>query len=435
MAGCLLLTIPVDCLVAVTSWRRLRNKYNKHMQNSLRLQSSDYVTAAQRQLKNELHQDDEPFEEVSPMRCGILEGESHNSWSAKGSAKCNSYNLSSKTVNISSSNTSGSQHYSERNSDGAETQNRIATGCAADANSCDPTVDGSNTPGTIDVEANSTQVIDSNSETLDEDLRSSDSCHSATCRAGEWEDDVLPKVRSESSHKVRSSRLASSETLQSRKFLTDSWNSSVVIHSDGGSGSRHLSGWDFGLDGSEIVHSRGTGPAQTDSASYRDGSFVDLNLESTEGTESTRTHRTKKSCKSAIRQSFCSSYVAWNSLNRITCCAQEKSGVDLLLPRSSRRESIEIAITTIVLWGFAVGMNLLLGDSWMYLATTVGTISTAILVFIVPSTAYYRLGLASDFQAIPICGVIPNRALMFIVQIIGILLLLGNLAEVVYFNV
>lgn len=61
-----------------------------------------------------------------------------------------------------------------------------------------------------------------------------------------------------------------------------------------------------------------------------------------------------------------------------------------------------------------------------------GPISTAMLVYIIPSALYFRLGLATDFQVAPVCGILPNKLFMQFIQLFGICLLFGNFVIVLY---
>ena len=60
------------------------------------------------------------------------------------------------------------------------------------------------------------------------------------------------------------------------------------------------------------------------------------------------------------------------------------------------------------------------------------------LVFLLPSMLYFRLGLSSDFRAAPLftsgpfAGLIPNQAYMLMVQALGLLLVLSNAACLMY---
>eukprot|EP01039_Chlorochromonas_danica_P005480 gene5480-6032_t len=73
---------------------------------------------------------------------------------------------------------------------------------------------------------------------------------------------------------------------------------------------------------------------------------------------------------------------------------------------------------------------------WLYLAASVCTLSTAILLFIFPSILYFRLGLTSDYQSIPlIFNILPNQVYMYIIQITGIVFILFDVLLLCYFFV
>ena len=81
-------------------------------------------------------------------------------------------------------------------------------------------------------------------------------------------------------------------------------------------------------------------------------------------------------------------------------------------------------IPTMILWGSCLGVCVVI-QHWMYIAATFSIISIIFLMFIFPSTMYFRLGLLSDYQAIPLFGeVLPNRFYMSIVKYLGISLLI-----------
>lgn len=71
---------------------------------------------------------------------------------------------------------------------------------------------------------------------------------------------------------------------------------------------------------------------------------------------------------------------------------------------------------------------------WLYLAASLCTLSTAILLFIFPSILYFRLGLVSDYQSIPlIYNVLPNQVYMYIIQITGMAFVLFDVLLLFYF--
>jgi hypothetical protein len=72
-------------------------------------------------------------------------------------------------------------------------------------------------------------------------------------------------------------------------------------------------------------------------------------------------------------------------------------------------------------------------NHWMYIAATVGTFSTTMLLFIFPTMFYFRMNLASDFSAAPVCGrLVPNALYMGVIQALGIIILLCDIVAVVY---
>jgi hypothetical protein len=72
-------------------------------------------------------------------------------------------------------------------------------------------------------------------------------------------------------------------------------------------------------------------------------------------------------------------------------------------------------------------------DNFGTLGIVMGPFAAALLVYIIPSMIYFRLGLSSDYQAQPLFGShVPNEVYMLCVQALGILLLLGNFGLVLY---
>jgi hypothetical protein len=84
-------------------------------------------------------------------------------------------------------------------------------------------------------------------------------------------------------------------------------------------------------------------------------------------------------------------------------------------------------IPTFMFWLCCLGLSSVI-HSWMYIASTFSVISTILLMFIFPSYMYFRLGLLSDYQAKPLFGeLLPNRAYMTIIKTIGIALLIFDI--------
>ena len=75
-------------------------------------------------------------------------------------------------------------------------------------------------------------------------------------------------------------------------------------------------------------------------------------------------------------------------------------------------------------------------QQWMYLAASVGTFCTALLLFLLPTMLYFRMILPTDYQQSPIIfGVLPNRLYMTIIQVLGIVLLLYNVLGIIIFSI
>ncbi len=72
-------------------------------------------------------------------------------------------------------------------------------------------------------------------------------------------------------------------------------------------------------------------------------------------------------------------------------------------------------------------------NHWMYIAASVGTISTTMLLFIFPTMFYFRMTLASDYSATPLCGrLVPNALYMGFIQGLGIVILLCDILAMAY---
>ena len=87
--------------------------------------------------------------------------------------------------------------------------------------------------------------------------------------------------------------------------------------------------------------------------------------------------------------------------------------------------------------GLALVLALNLESTSMEIAF-IGSITTCLLLFLLPSMLYFRLGLKSDFGSVPIISVpilgsiIPNYLFMYILQIIGIIFLCGEFGLLIY---
>ena len=88
----------------------------------------------------------------------------------------------------------------------------------------------------------------------------------------------------------------------------------------------------------------------------------------------------------------------------------------------------------VMLMFWVVGLSIAISvDAGVVMAATIGGISTSIMVFILPSMLYFKLGLTSDYQESPLIGtVVSNRLYMSITQIIGVIFFLGNIGFIIY---
>ena len=73
-------------------------------------------------------------------------------------------------------------------------------------------------------------------------------------------------------------------------------------------------------------------------------------------------------------------------------------------------------------------INLIAFQTIFFTALFFAALLTSIFMFMFPSMLYFRLGVKSDFESIPICGVLPNRLYMYILQFLGIFFIVGNFA-------
>ena len=72
-------------------------------------------------------------------------------------------------------------------------------------------------------------------------------------------------------------------------------------------------------------------------------------------------------------------------------------------------------------------------EYWMLIAATVGTLATTVLLFIFPTMFYFRMSLPSDFGATPLFArVVPNALYMGLIQTLGVLLLLCDVCLLLY---
>jgi hypothetical protein len=95
---------------------------------------------------------------------------------------------------------------------------------------------------------------------------------------------------------------------------------------------------------------------------------------------------------------------------------------------NSFSDAVEYGVPVVVVWGVALLIAAFV-NTWPICIATAGTILTSLMMMLVPSMLYFRIGVAADYQAIPIFGIIPNRLIMFLVQLCGVLFLVGNIIK------
>jgi hypothetical protein len=89
-------------------------------------------------------------------------------------------------------------------------------------------------------------------------------------------------------------------------------------------------------------------------------------------------------------------------------------------------------IPGVFFWSLGLLITFIVGEKWILFAASVGTFATALLVFVIPSMLYFRLGISEDYQVTPMFGYIPNRVYMLMIQFIGVCCLLGEIFLLLY---
>jgi hypothetical protein len=94
-------------------------------------------------------------------------------------------------------------------------------------------------------------------------------------------------------------------------------------------------------------------------------------------------------------------------------------------------DQLEFSIPVICVWGTSVTVAIFVNE-WPIFIATVGALLACFLVLLMPSMLYFRLGVTSDFQAIPLHGIIiPNRLFMSITQTVGVIFFLGIVVQII----
>ena len=90
-------------------------------------------------------------------------------------------------------------------------------------------------------------------------------------------------------------------------------------------------------------------------------------------------------------------------------------------PRSFRTMLSDM-VPAAFIWGVCIVACIYI-KKWVIVAGAIGMFSSALLSFLFPSMIYFRVGVRSDYQAVPIlCNtVIPNRLYMLCIQLIGLI--------------
>jgi hypothetical protein len=106
---------------------------------------------------------------------------------------------------------------------------------------------------------------------------------------------------------------------------------------------------------------------------------------------------------------------------------------NMLLEVTSPLPEREQVVPTLLLWLFTIVISLFVKD-WTYLAGSLGTLSTVLLLFIIPALLYQRLRLVSDYESIPLYGaILPNHVYMSVLLVIGVLILFFDILVDGYF--
>lgn len=105
----------------------------------------------------------------------------------------------------------------------------------------------------------------------------------------------------------------------------------------------------------------------------------------------------------------------------------------VLTRQRSLQDVVQDMVPAATIWVLCVSICLWTQE-WGIIAGCIGMLSTALLVFIIPSMIYFRVGALSDYQATPLwcTNTLPNRMYMLILQIIGLFMLIIVLLTVVY---
>lgn len=98
--------------------------------------------------------------------------------------------------------------------------------------------------------------------------------------------------------------------------------------------------------------------------------------------------------------------------------------IEALKPSITERFRTSMPILSV--WGLSLVFSVFVYHTVLFSALFITALVTSIFMFLLPSMLYFRLGVKSDFESIPFCGVIPNRLYMYGLQFLGIIFIVGN---------
>ena len=94
--------------------------------------------------------------------------------------------------------------------------------------------------------------------------------------------------------------------------------------------------------------------------------------------------------------------------------------------KPSTYERVRASLPILTVWALSLVFSLFVYQTVLFSALFITALVTSIFMFMLPSMLYFRLGVKSDFESIPICGILPNRLYMHALQCLGIIFILGN---------
>jgi hypothetical protein len=110
-----------------------------------------------------------------------------------------------------------------------------------------------------------------------------------------------------------------------------------------------------------------------------------------------------------------------------------QTSLEELMNRPSTFSCVSDILPILTLWAIVLALCVSY-DNFGTLGIVLGPFAAAFLVYIIPSMIYFRMGLKADFQSQPFryTSILPNQFYMLTIQILGCILLVGNVAVVLY---